>query len=98
MEQVNPFIVDGPVPPDSPLYIERDADREVLHHLLASGLVHLIGPSGLGKTSLIRRCAHDLDDKDVRCVIVNISEIVDSADTEESWYDEFIKLICVRLE
>ena len=43
MDQVNPFIVDGPVPTDSPLYIERDADRHLLKLIMDSEIIYLVG-------------------------------------------------------
>lgn len=51
------FVTGGPVPPDSPAYIERDADEKVRRHLLRMEYITLIEPRQQGKTSLIHRLA-----------------------------------------
>lgn len=97
MQQVNPFIVDGPVPADSPLYIERQADRHLLKSIMDGEIVHLVGSPGTGKTSLIRRTVQRLDLKIVQPVVVNLSDI-DTAETEEEWYADFIELLSIRMQ
>lgn len=50
-----PFCTSGPVPPDSPVYVQREADYQLRQHLLAMDCVLLVAPHQMGKTSLIYR-------------------------------------------
>jgi nucleoside phosphorylase len=58
---VHPFVTGGPVPPDSPVYIERAADDRMRKHLLRMEYVTLVEPRQQGKTSLIHRLTHKLE-------------------------------------
>ncbi len=49
------FVTGGPVSPDSPVYIERDADAKARRHLIRMEYITLIEPRQQGKTSLIHR-------------------------------------------
>jgi len=50
-----PFCTEGPVPPDSPVYVQREADHRLRQHLLEMHCTLLAAPRQMGKTSLIRR-------------------------------------------
>ena len=92
----NPFIVDGPVPPDSPLYVAREADRHIFKLIKNDEIVHLVGPPGTGKTSLIQRTADRFAREGVDCVVINLSDF-DTAETEGDWYQQFVRLLAQRM-
>ena len=49
------FFPNGPVPPDSPAYVERPADIKVRYLALKGASVYISGPPLAGKTSLLFR-------------------------------------------
>jgi len=51
------FVVGGPVPPERPCYVEREADRRLEAALRAKRLCCVLGPRGIGKSSLLHRAA-----------------------------------------
>ena len=57
----HPFVTGGPVPPDSPVYIERDADDKARRLLRRMEYITLIEPRQQGKTSLIHCLARTMD-------------------------------------
>lgn len=92
----NPFIVDGPVPPDSPLYVEREADEHIFIFIKENGIVHLVGPPGIGKTSLIQRTADRFAREGVDCVIINLSDL-NAAESKDDWYQQFLRLLARQM-
>jgi len=80
---VHPFVTGGPVPPDSPVYIERDADDKVRRCLLRMEYIALIEPRQQGKTSLIHRLAYTLS-PDYVFAYANAMRLDKSS--EVSWY------------
>ncbi|HKI17376.1 MAG TPA: AAA-like domain-containing protein, partial [Isosphaeraceae bacterium] len=54
--RVSPALDDGPVPLDSPFYVQRDADRQIFAHLVVPGsTVTVKGHAKSGKSSLVAR-------------------------------------------
>jgi hypothetical protein len=95
----NPFIVDGPVPADSPMYLERVADKELFSITQDHGnraIINLVAPPGLGKTSLITRTVakERQIDSQSQFVVINLSDL-DDALTDDGWYERFVQLISV---
>jgi len=56
----HPFVTGGPVPPDSPVYIERAADLRIRQHVRRMEYVTLVEPRQQGKTSLIHHLTRTL--------------------------------------
>ena len=51
------FVVGGPVPPERQCYVGREADRQLEQALRAKRLGCVLGPRGIGKSSLLHRAA-----------------------------------------
>lgn len=85
-----PFCTNGPVPPDSPVYVQREADHQLRQHLLAKDCVLLTAPSQMGKTSLIHRLRAQLTGSDHAIVYVDLQNLRGSA---AKWYHS----LCSRL-
>jgi hypothetical protein len=62
MIERNPFVTGGPVPEDSPVYVEREADRKAAQKLNPQLMkyIALIEPHQQGKTSMIWRLVNNL--------------------------------------
>lgn len=93
----NPFIVEGPVPPDSPLYIEREADRQLINLAVDGEIFYIVAPRQMGRTSLIHRTAERLRERSVRCAIVDLSTF-GSASTDDEWYERFVEELSLQLQ
>src|SRR5262245_52349193 len=54
------FVVGGPVQPERACYVQRAADRRLTDALRAKRLCCVLGPVGIGKSSLLHRVARTL--------------------------------------
>ena len=77
------FVTGGPVPHNSPFYIERAADNQARRHLERMEYIKIIEPRQQGKTSLINRLAHTAGN---RYVFAYINALRLDKTDEISWY------------
>lgn len=68
------------------LYVRREADDELLEHLLANRSCYVLGPSQIGKSSLIAATMRDLGTRGVASHFMLASEV---GGRPETWLDEF---------
>ena len=78
------FIAGGTLPPDSPSYVERPADRELLHSVQAGEFCYVLTTRQLGKSSLMARTAQKLAGT-ARVAIVDLSDMC-TIDEPGRWY------------
>ena len=71
------FVVGGPVQPERPCYVERAADRLLEEALRAKRLCCVLGPSGVGKSSLLLRAARTLRGAGTLVAIVDLRRIAE---------------------
>lgn len=76
----------GPVPHDSPLYVERAADNSALRHVRRGDYIKLIEPRQQGKTSLLLRLCHRFADHTAVTAYISLADIVQSSQAE--WFAE----------
>ena len=69
------FVVGGPVQPERPCYVERAADRRLADALRAKRLCCVLGPFGVGKSSLLHRAARTLRAAGTLVAIVDLERI-----------------------
>jgi len=87
--ELNPapfFVAGGTVPPDSPSYVERAADRELLQALLAGEYCYVLNSRQMGKSSLAVRAIARLTASGVSCGFVDLTRLGGSTVTPEQWY------------
>ncbi len=84
------FIAGGTVPPGSPSYVERSADRELYESLLAGEYCYVLNSRQMGKSSLAVRTVAKLNEAGVRTAFVDLTKIGSSSVTEEQWYIGFL--------
>jgi hypothetical protein len=83
----HPYQIGGPLPPDSPVYIERQVDQQILHQLRQMNYLLIIEPRQQGKTSLVQRVAKNhsgLQNVTFAYVYLNPQE------SESAWY----RMVC----
>jgi DNA-binding response OmpR family regulator len=89
----------GTLRPDSPSYVERQADCELLESLLQREWCYVLTSRQMGKSSLMVRTAHKLRDSGVSVVVIDLTAVGQNV-TPEQWYDGLLSRIgrALRLE
>src|SRR5271169_5872914 len=80
------FISGGTLRADAPCYVERQADRDLLHGLLGGEFCYVLTSRQMGKSSLMARTAQKLREQGVRVVALDLAAIGQNV-TAEQWYD-----------
>jgi WD40 repeat protein len=75
----------GPVQLDKSLYVERQADRDILAHLRRGEYVYILSTRQVGKTSLIKCAARELQAEGVLSVNIDLNQL-GTVTTPEQWY------------
>lgn len=90
--QASPFVFDGPVPPED--LVGRDAELAALADRARRGRFTLLyGPRRYGKTSLVRRLAHDAaETRDLAVVIADLEGVQTIGDIARRLDDAYRKL------
>lgn len=77
--------------PDSPVYVEREADTELYETLLKGKYCYVINARQMGKSSLRVRTSAKLQNQGMVCVELDLSGIGDQDLTIEQWYSALIQ-------
>ncbi|NEP45494.1 MAG: hypothetical protein F6K35_42275 [Okeania sp. SIO2H7] len=77
----------GAIAPNSPTYLNREADRELLAALKAGTYCYVLGPLHSGKTSLMLKAKELLKSANYLCAVLDFSQIKDNLISVEQWYD-----------
>jgi len=82
----------GSLPPNSPSYVERKADKDLYEGLKAGNFCYVLNSRQMGKTSLALRTMQKLkEDQIAACAFVNLNEIGIQDVTPEQWYAGIIR-------
>ncbi len=93
------FQAGGALDPDSSLYIERQADRELLQHCLNGEYVFLLNTRQVGKSSLIYRTAQHLrQEKNICSVVISLQDFGKSGVTQAAWLRSVVSDLEEKLE
>lgn len=90
------FVAGGAVQAGGGIYLERDADRELLRHCLAGDFTYILTSRQMGKSSLMYRAAERLADGGARPVIIDLTEL-GAQTTADQWYKGFLLLVQEQL-
>ncbi len=85
----------GPLPPGSAVYIQREADEEIVRHIRRGEYVQLSEPRDQGKTSLIYQLRSRLDGPTCKIVYVNVTSLKKAK--EADWYGDLHERILLQL-
>ncbi len=80
------FVAGGTVPPGSPSYVERFADRELYEALLSGEYGYVLNSRQMGKSSLAVRTVTKLSEAGVRTAFVDLTRIGGANVSAEQWY------------
>jgi WD40 repeat protein/subtilisin-like proprotein convertase family protein len=93
------FVVGGPVQPDRLCYIEREEDRRLLDALRAKRLCCVLGPQGIGKTSLLQRAARTLRAGGTLVANVDLRRIAEQpAQSQSTWLLQVAERVAADLK
>jgi ABC-type branched-subunit amino acid transport system substrate-binding protein len=94
------YTVGGELPIDSPYYIRRNADRNLVKSLKEGKFCYVLNPRQTGKSSLMIQIKHDLEAERTKyyCSIIYIPTLIDEQETteenlytpEEQFYESLI--------
>jgi hypothetical protein len=86
------YTPNGPVQVSGGLYIERQADRELLRHCMEGTYAFVLSSRQVGKTSLMNNVADQIERHEIDWVIIDLQEI-GSQVTVEQWYQGLLTII-----
>lgn len=79
------FKAGGALDPDSPSYVERDADDALYELALSGEYCNVLTSRQMGKTTLIARTRQRLEEKSVQSVVIDLAAISSPKITPEQW-------------
>jgi len=82
---------------ESPSYVTRQADKQLLSELLQGEYCTVFAPRQIGKTSLIVRTTHQLQDHDRRTAVIDLNTLGTDLSLEH-WYIAILELLQNQLE
>ncbi len=82
------YVVGGPVQPDRPCYVIRDADARLYSRLSDGEYCHVLASRHSGKTSLMARTANRLREDGVQVAILDLAQVGGRDDSTDvgRWY------------
>ncbi|RYG28525.1 hypothetical protein EON81_28355, partial [bacterium] len=80
------FVAGGTLPPGSPSYVERSADRELFEALAKGEYCYVLNSRQMGKSSLAVRTLAKLREAGVRTAFVDLTRLGGSSVGAEQWY------------
>lgn len=80
------FVTGGTLAADSPSYIRRPADAELLNACLSGQFAYVLSSRQMGKSSLVVHTLAALHDQGVQAVLIDLTRIGTDHPQAESWY------------
>lgn len=87
------FHVGGNLPAGSPSYVERTADNQILQALLNQEVCYVCNCRQMGKSSLLVRTMHQLENSQFRCAAIDLTLLRGGKPPKWSWYSGLIREI-----
>ena len=84
--QTYDYQVGGSLPLDAPTYVVRSADRYLYKALRQGKLCYILSARQMGKSSLMVRMMHHLQQEGHRCAVLDMTRIGSDDVTPEQWY------------
>jgi tetratricopeptide (TPR) repeat protein len=90
------FVAGGTLHPDAPSYVKRPADDELFDLTLAGKFCYVLTPRQMGKSSLMVRTAHRLQEQGAQTAIIDLTSIGTDI-TGDQWYLSLLTQLKRRL-
>ncbi|MEO0015487.1 MAG: hypothetical protein RLZZ535_3876, partial [Cyanobacteriota bacterium] len=85
-EKVYEYQVGGSVSMDTPYYVVRSADCQLYKALKEGKFCYILNARQMGKSSLMVRMIHNLQQEGYRCTAIDLTRISNENITPEQWY------------
>jgi adenylate cyclase len=83
---MNSYQVGGSLDQDDPYYVKRKSDIALFHSLQAGKFCYVFNSRQMGKSSLMVRSLHQLQQTGVACAAIDLSRLGSETTTLEQWY------------
>ncbi len=86
------YVTGGTLPGDTPSYVPRHADQDLLNGLIAGEFCYVLNTRQMGKSSLMVRTAGRLEELGATAVVLDLTALGQNL-TVEQWYDGLLNLV-----
>jgi hypothetical protein len=90
MMPLSPYQVGGSLAKDSSTYVERPADSEIYQSLNNGEFCYVFNSRQMGKSSLLVRTRHRLENQGDRCTTIDMTRIGSENITPTQWYKSIV--------
>lgn len=87
------YRVSEALPYDSPVYIHRKADDDLLEAVVSGQFCGIVGPRQTGKSSLSIQTKHRLTQMGYRCITLFATELIDSPQDYHRWDKQLASIV-----